>query len=194
MKHVYLTMVAIALLAVTTPALATSSAQVAATTTASASTTESETGAYVGFEVDAVTEVPSDWGLFWRGVGERVRLVTTFDTVEKAELRLKYAEERQAIAEQIIAESDDDDAIDRAERVLARSSKLVEQVSERMDDIVGRADDRAERLLENITLFEARRTERIADIEARILERVEDPERLERILNRLDTELSLIHI
>lgn len=167
----------------------TAEVEVTTTTSDVAVTTEAEADlSYDGILVEEAEDVPSRFGLFWRGIAERVRLATTFDLVAKAELAIKYAEERQAIAERILTESDDDAAVARAERVLDRSTRLIERVTNRMGDIATRTDERGERLLENIATFEARRTERLAEMESRIIERVEDPERAERLLNRIDAE------
>jgi hypothetical protein len=130
-----------------------------------------------GIEIDEPAEAPSRFGLFWRGVRERVALTFTFDEVKKAERRIKYAEERQLIAEKILEVADDPKAQERAQKVLNKASQMIEKVEEKKEKFLDGVDERKARLLKNIAAHEVRREHVFDRIEEKLHDRLaEHPE------------------
>jgi len=109
-------------------------------------------------DVEEVKEVPSNFGLWWRGVKERVSVTFTFDPVAKAEKELRYAEERRQIFEKMMENADTDEARARAEAQLVRSEQLMERVENRRETWEN-ADDktRIEKLRQNVITSHVRR-------------------------------------
>lgn len=149
-------------------------------------------------EVEEIEEEPTGFGLFWRGVRERVSLTFTFDPVKKAEKIVKYAEERMAIAERIAeARPDDERAQQRVANVLERANALIAQAEERKAELLENPDDRARRALKNLANHNLRREHVLDRIEQRIPEdrleafqerRAEFAAQGRRLLNAINNE------
>jgi len=144
-----------------------------------------------------IEEVPSSFGLFFRGIRERISLMTTFNPVKKAEKRLQYALERENIAERILEESLDFAAQKKAQDMIDRSQAFIEKVHEQQEKWMNGQDDRAQQLLKNVANFELRR-EKLFD---RLEEKLSDEQLIkfqekrdvieqksQRLLNALDNE------
>lgn len=72
------------------------------------------------------SSLPSDWFLFWRGVGEQVKLAVTFDPLEHSKKRLEYAQYYLTQGEAMIAAGKDDLNIQaRGISLVARSNGLL---------------------------------------------------------------------
>lgn len=147
--------------------------------------------------VDQNSSLPSNFGLFWRNLRERVNLVFTLDPVKKAEKQLRFAEERMVIAEQIIENSDDTARQERAQRMIERAQELVTQIGEKKDVLLERRNDRTEQLLENVATHEIRKEEILDKIEAQIPEetreqwdqiRVNATSESRRLMNAINNE------
>ncbi len=123
----------------------------------------------VDFELSVPDETPGNWGLFWRGVRERVSVAVTFDPVKKAEKQLKFAEERMLIAEKM-AESDNEKIQARAEKMIEKAQGYMEKVEARKDKWLENKDERVQKLLQNVATHQVRREGVLDRIEARIPE------------------------
>ena len=133
-----------------------------------------------GIEVEVPDETPSPWALFVRGLRERLSEWTTFDPTAKAEKQLQFAEERQAIAEKILAESTDDEERARAERMLEWANRYMEKIDARKDKWIEKRDERSERLMRNIAKHELRRGQLFDRIEEKLDEKLPE-EKIERL-------------
>jgi len=160
-------------------------------------TSTSDENALEGIQVDTITEVPSGFGLWFRGVRERVSLVFTFDIVKKAEKQLKFAEERQQIAERILEKSDDPKAQERAAKVLERSQQLIERVEARKEKLLENVDERTQRLFRNVATHAERADEMFDRMEQKLPEealvrmqelRQRAGEKNARLLNAINNE------
>ena len=150
-----------------------------------------------GIEVEEITEVPSGFGLFWRGVRERVSLISTFDPVKKAEKQIKYAEERLRIADIIAEKSDNPKVQARAEQMVERANNLMAKVEEKKEKWVNNPKAKTRNLIKNIATHELRR-ERVMDrLEEKLpedrLEKIREVRekalnRGERLLNAINNE------
>lgn len=107
-------------------------------------------------ELDIPEEVPTGWGLFWRGVRERVSVAFTFDPVKKAEKQLVFAEERMAIAEKIAENTDNENAQERAEKMVERAQEFMAKVGENKDKWLEEGGERAEKLFKNVATHQVR--------------------------------------
>src|SRR3989338_2509374 len=125
-----------------------------------------------GIEVEVPDKTPSPWALFVRGLRERLSEWTTFDATAKAEKQLQFAEERQAIAEKILAESTDDEERARAERMLEWANRYMEKIDARKDKLIEKRDERSERLMRNIAKHELRRGQLFDRIEEKLDEKL----------------------
>ncbi|MFA6427194.1 MAG: hypothetical protein WCW16_01955 [Candidatus Magasanikbacteria bacterium] len=110
-----------------------------------------------GVNIDMPTQLPTTFGLWWRGIKERVKIVTTFDPVKKDELRLKYAEERMKLAELIAQKSDKQEVQAKAQKMVERSQDLMSRVEEHKDKFLQNPDERVQRLMKNIGIHQISR-------------------------------------
>ncbi|MFA4830928.1 MAG: DUF5667 domain-containing protein [Patescibacteria group bacterium] len=115
-----------------------------------------------GIEVEEVTKMPSRWGIFWRGVKERVSVAVTLDPVKKAEKQLKFAEERMKIAEYVSENSQDSNKQAWAEKAVERANQLMGKVEANKEKWLNHPAARGRKLLENIANHQVRR-EKIMD-------------------------------
>ncbi|KPJ84970.1 hypothetical protein AMJ57_04880 [Parcubacteria bacterium SG8_24] len=105
-----------------------------------------------GVEVEEFTAVPSTFGLWWRSVKETVTTAFTFNPLKKAELRVKYAEERMRLAELIAEKAGDDPKLQkRAGKMVDKAHRLMEQVTAKYDKWFDPEDGKAQKLIGNIT-------------------------------------------
>ncbi|PIY93046.1 MAG: hypothetical protein COY70_00065, partial [Candidatus Magasanikbacteria bacterium CG_4_10_14_0_8_um_filter_42_12] len=113
---------------------------------------------YDDASVETVVDVPSNFGLWWRGIKERVSVVLTVDPVVKAEKELRYAEERRQIFEKMMETADTKNERSRAEVQLARSETLMEKVEARRQEWENAPDaTRVEKLNKNIVTSHIRK-------------------------------------
>lgn len=129
-----------------------------------------------GVKVEEPRQIPSFLGLWWRGVREQAILLLTFDPVEKAEKQLQFAEERQRLAEFIVAHAANPALQARAESLMQGAENLFKKLEEKKDSWVGVQSERVERLLNNIASHEIRRDRVFDDLENTL-----SPEELERV-------------
>lgn len=130
-------------------------------------------------EVQDIEKAPSRFGLFFRGLRERVSIAITRDPVKKAEKQIKFAEESVRIAEKIAERVDSPEAQERADKMLERAQAFIARVEERREEFMANPDARKERLLRNIATHHVRRE--------RVLDRIEEKmpeEHLERFEKR----------
>lgn len=96
-------------------------------------------------------EVPSGFGLWWRGVKENVSLAFTFNAERKAEKRLQYAEERMRMADALADEADDPKVHKRIEKLVGKANKFMDKMEKDKDKWFDASSERAQRLVGNIT-------------------------------------------
>ncbi|MBT3816739.1 MAG: hypothetical protein HOE80_04310 [Candidatus Magasanikbacteria bacterium] len=113
-------------------------------------------------EVKVIEEVPSNFGLFWRGIRERVNIGLTFDPVKKAEKQLRYAEERLHLAEVIATNATDEKVKAQAEKMVERAETLMKRIEEKADVLLEKKGEKVEKLLERVANHQVNR-ERILD-------------------------------
>lgn len=131
-----------------------------------------------GIEVEEITEIPSGFGLWWRGVKETVSLALTFDPIKKAEKSLKYAEERMQIAEAMASQTEDSKLQVRVQQMIEKAQKFVQKVEKKKDNWIKNEDEeKVEKLIRNIASHQIRK-EVIFD---KIEEKISD-EKLEKIV------------
>jgi len=123
-----------------------------------------------GIEVEEITKAPSGWGLFWRGVKERVSVALIVNPVKKAEKRLKFAEERMAIAEKIVETTDSEKAQEQAEKMITKAQTLMTKAEEKKDKWLVKGGERAEKLLKNMATHQVRVQKSLDRIELHIPE------------------------
>ena len=121
-------------------------------------------------EIEIPEEVPSGFGLFWRGVRERVSIAFTADPVKKAEKQLKFAEERMAIAEKMSEVIDNPQIQERAQAMVERAQDLIAKAEEKKDNWMGQTGERAEKLLKNMATHQVRVQKALDRIESNIPE------------------------
>ena len=118
-----------------------------------------------GLEIDEVEDVPSNFGLWWRGVREGISLLLTFDPVAKAEKQLKFAEERLAIAQKMAEESEGEKEQERAQRMIEKANQYMEGVEERRERWTENINERTEKLIKNLATHQLRKERVISEIE-----------------------------
>lgn len=96
-------------------------------------------------------EVPSGFGLWWRGVKENVSLAFTFNVERKAEKRLQYAEERMRMADALADKADDPKVQKRIEKLVGKANKFMDKMEKDKDKWFDESSERAQRLVGNIT-------------------------------------------
>ncbi|MDP2684439.1 MAG: DUF5667 domain-containing protein [bacterium] len=123
-----------------------------------------------GVEIGDIASVPSGFGLWLRDWRERISTVLTFDPVKKAEKRLVYAEERMKIAEKILEESTNPNALKKAGKMIEVAQKHIDQIQERKDNWETKQTERVEKLKSNLTTHQLRRDHAMERIEEKIPE------------------------
>lgn len=150
---------------------------------------------YEDEEVEEITEAPSGFGLFWRGVRERVSTALTFDPVKKAEKQLRYAEERRQIFEVMMQNAETEEQREKAAAHLERSQAFMEKVEDRREKWADSTDEeRLRRLRANMVKSHVRRENLFDRLEERLPEeRVEKLEALRlRAQDRADKLLERV--
>ncbi|NQU84103.1 MAG: hypothetical protein HQ536_05335, partial [Parcubacteria group bacterium] len=121
-----------------------------------------------GIKVDEVKKMPSRLGLFWRGIKERVSIITTFDPVKKAEKRIKYAEENMKIAEYISNNAKDPKKQAWAQKRVEKANKFMEKVEKTKDKWINHPNASKRQLLKNVATHQVRKDKVLDKIEAKI--------------------------
>lgn len=132
-----------------------------------------EPQALEGVTVKEPAGIPSNFGLFWRNLRERISLALTFDPVKKAEKSLKFAEERVKLAAYIIQNSGDPKVQEKAQKALDKANQYIQRVEERQDNLLKNAGERAKTLMSNLAWHYANKE--------RVLEKMEDKLPLEKL-------------
>lgn len=116
-----------------------------------------------GITVAESASIPSNFGLWWRGLRERISVALTLDPVKKAEKQLIFAEERMNLAKVIMEKSTDPKIQEKAQTMLEHAEKFMAKVGENKDKWMANQGERAQRLLKNIATHEVRK-EKILDV------------------------------
>ncbi|MFH0845870.1 MAG: hypothetical protein V1851_00490 [Patescibacteria group bacterium] len=116
----------------------------------------------IGIELESIPEnsqgigeevrTMSSFGLWWRGIKENFSLTFTFDAEKRADKVIAFAEERMKIAEEFLANSDDEGVIAKAEKVMERAQELLkkaetkkvevqEKVQARLDEVETKVEE-----------------------------------------------------
>lgn len=74
------------------------------------------------------TEIPSAISLFFRDIGQRIQLIFTFDPVRDSEKRIQFANDNLALAQKIMAATDDQSIESRAQGLVDRANALSQSV------------------------------------------------------------------
>lgn len=123
-----------------------------------------------GVEIEEPKEVPSGMGLWWKGVKEKVKLATTVNPVKKAELQLKYAEERMRLAKLMAQKADDQKTQVRIHRMIGQAQEMMDKVEARRERLMQENNERGSRLLRNIATHQIRREAVMDKIEEKLPE------------------------
>jgi hypothetical protein len=150
-------------LAATDAVPTSASAQVTADAAAIATTAQTVNPVYDNVAIEKPLKFLSAFGLLWRGLKESLTLTFTTDPNKKAELAMKYSEERLLLAEKAL-ESTDEAIKERAQKELERAEKFMEKVREQQEKALLNPNKETERLLKNL----AANAERQHDIFDRI--------------------------
>lgn len=116
-----------------------------------------------GVTVAEPASIPSNFGLWWRGLRERISVALTLDPVKKAEKQLIFAEERMNLAKMIMEKSTDPKIQEKAQTMLEHAEKFMAKVEENKDKWMANQGERAQSLLKNIATHEVRK-EKILDV------------------------------
>lgn len=177
------------------PVVGETSTEASVQTTTSVET-DDEGPALEGVEVAKPTAVPSNFGLWWRGLRERVSIALTLDPIKKAEKRLVFAEERQKLAEYIATHATDEKVKAKATEMMEKAQEQIAKVEELKDKFKDKIDERAQRLLKNLATHELRREKVLQKLEEKLPEAQEKLDELraqglevgERLLNAINNE------
>ncbi|MBI4992898.1 MAG: hypothetical protein HZC26_02040, partial [Candidatus Magasanikbacteria bacterium] len=123
-----------------------------------------------GMEIEEPKEVPSGFGLWWKGVKEKVSIGLTFNPVKKAEKQLQFAEERMRLAELMAQKSKDQKVQARIYRVIGQAQEMMEKVEARRERLLQQKDEQGVRLLRNIATHQIRREAVMDKIEEKLPE------------------------
>lgn len=124
--------------------------------------------------ISSPVNVPNGFGLWLRDWREKISLALTFDSVEKAEKLLVFAEERMKIAEKIMTESVDSNAQEKAIKMIEQAQKHIAQLQEKQSKWIENKDERAEKLKNNLATHELRQDEIMAKIEDKLPEEAKE--------------------
>ena len=95
--------------------------------------------------VDDPSILPGSPLYFFKGIGRSFQSFTTFDSVKKAELKLKFANEKLIEAKKIAEDNPDSEKLEKA---LERYGREVERLEERIQKLEGKNKERVEKLIE----------------------------------------------
>jgi len=109
-----------------------------------------ETETLEGATIKSPDSIPSNFGLFWRNIQERISIALTLNPVKKAEKRLVFAEERIKLAEYIISKTDDPKIQEKAQKMLEKADEYMQRIEEKKDELSKIKDNASEVLLQNI--------------------------------------------
>lgn len=123
-----------------------------------------------GMVVEQPKEVPSVFGLWWKGVKEKVSIGLTFNPIKKAEKQLQFAEERMKLAELMAQKSKDQKVQARIHRAIGQAQEMMEKVEARRERLLQQKDEQAARLLRNIATHQIRREAVMDKIEEKLPE------------------------
>ncbi len=84
----------------------------------------------IDIEPEEHTSLPSDWSLFWSGVGEKISLLITLDPLKDAEKRIEYAMEHMQLA-QFAAENGEQD---KALELVKSAGQFIEDIDQKKED------------------------------------------------------------
>ena len=129
-----------------------------------------------GFTVEQPESVPSNLGLWWRDLSERISLVLTLDPVKKAEKQVKFAEEKIKLAEYIVQNSSDVKAQEKAQQMMEKANEYIQRVEEHQDDLLRKADEREAVLLKNVVRHQANKEAVLQKLEEKL-----PPEKLDKL-------------
>lgn len=146
-----------------------------------------------GIVVEEVNEAPSRPGLFFRHLGERLSLLTTFDPVKKAEKEQRFAVRAEKLAAYLYEKGN----AERAEQILERSHTYLERIEEKKQAILEKNDVRSQRLLQNIANHQLQREKLFDRLQERVPQhkleqfqkrRAEVLDKQARLINAIDNE------
>jgi len=153
----------------------------------------------VGMDIEAPpTEAPSGFGLWWRGVKESASLMFTFGADAKAQKRLRFAEERLQLADQIAHSMDGENkGKGNVEIVLRGAQKHLDKIETSRSDWFDASDEDSQTLAGNLVRHNFNREAIMDRIEEKLPEdeldnirqlRVEGLDTNKRLVNALANE------
>jgi len=125
-------------------------------------------GVLDGITVEEVKTVPTGLGLWWKGIKEQIKVLTTLDPVKKSELRLQYAQERMNIAQKIAESSTDEKVQERAQKVVESAQNMMSKIEENKSKWLANSDERVQRLLKNVATYQLNKENILNKIEEKI--------------------------
>ncbi len=124
--------------------------------------------ALVGVVVQAVTKMPTGWGLWWRGVKEVIVVNLTFDPVKKAEKRIQFAEENIKIAEYVSANTTDAKKQAWAQKRVEKANEHIAKLEESKDEWINHPEARKRELIKNLATHQIHREKVLDKMEERL--------------------------
>jgi len=121
-----------------------------------------------GITVVEPTEIPSAFGMWWRGIREKISVALTFDPVKKAEKLLVFSEERQKLAEFIANIATDEKLRAKATDMMEKAQEQIAKVEALKDKIAADTSERATRLKQNLAKHELNREEMMTRLEEKL--------------------------
>lgn len=98
------------------------------------------------------TILPTDaFGYFFKNLGRTIQSTLTFDAAKKAELELKFANERLLEAQKVAEQNPDSEKVQKiVEKAQGKYQKLMEKVQTRVEKLKEKNDARTEKLLDKL--------------------------------------------
>lgn len=142
--------------------IATNSSVVLAQTT---QTTQTRTVTAPAPTPTRTVDVPGTVGLFFRGVGQQLQLIFTFDSVKDASLRLQFAEDNLNLVNLLVKQAPTNQrAIDQAQKLFDRANELVRNVNENQTDWSTANPEKLNGFIDSVQAYYAHASELISTI------------------------------
>lgn len=139
----------------------------------------SSTDTLANIQVDKITQMPTQWGLWWKGAKEKLAILTTVNPVKKAEKQLRFAEERMKYAEYIAEHATDAKRQAWAEKMVDKANKFMERVEATKEKWQNNPEAQKRELLRNLATHQVRKEKILDKIEEKLpVDRVEALQKL----------------
>ena len=126
-----------------------------------------------GVDLKKIEKAPGALGLWFRGIMENTSLVFTFDSVKKAEKRLRFAEERMRVIKIMTENAEDPKVAKRIVKIVLKAESFIEKIEKNRDKVAKKMGDKNDKFLENIAKHRINKE--------KVLEKIEDKIPVEKL-------------